>query len=145
MNKAVSLPRRYVLLYLSLAAAIIFTASIEVLAAVKDSARFLQWQAVGGVSGPEALDTYIALNLGAYFTKVLMPIVFSFYVYLAYRKFGVNVLFVFIWSVLGIGNLAYSLTNVAPLSGWFWCYCVLYACLVVGMVSLVGVIKESRK
>lgn len=60
----------------------------------------------------EAFNSYISLILTSMFLKLTIPMILSIHSYFSYRSIGINKLFVFIWTILLLGGLAYEIIGL---------------------------------
>lgn len=125
--------------------AIIMIASLEVLVKVKDIYFYDLW--VMSLPNPEeaSLDLYISLRMSLYFTKIIIPMSLGLLTYFTYKKKKLNGLFIFIWTVLSIGNMGYSLLDAAGNSILLWTYLFSHLTLVYFLLSLIPVLKDKTK
>lgn len=137
MHFGSSLSRKHLMIFLTLSALIIFTASVEVLFTVKSVSAYEIWLNYVGASGKEALGDFIALNMGLYFSKIIVPVIFALYSWVVYSKLKVGGLYVFIWSVLLVGNFFVSILGKPFSSPFFWVNLFAYVLLILSLVSCI--------
>jgi len=146
MTAYVKLPKKQLYGILVCCAVVIFAASLEVLFRVKDMALFEAWldfQTASGLDLPGTdFNTYVSLQLGAYFMQIVIPISYALYAYFAYTKIRINQLFVFIWAVLVLGSLAYSAVGSGFNSIFMYLYIPTHLALLYFTLSLTQVIRE---
>ncbi len=127
-------------------AIIIVTASLEVMVRVKDLSLFNAWildnQIMGDTS--QYLNQYISVCLSAFMTKIIIPVTFGIYTYFAYVKIRINGLFVFIWTVLNLGGLAYTVVEWQLGSIFFYISILGYAVMILTLLSLVDLIQQYK-
>lgn len=136
------LSKKRLLLFLVLSAVIIFVASLEVLVMVKSADAYDAWRAQ---SNSDDISAYVAIHMSLYFSKIIVPMVFSFFAYYTYKKLRVNGLFVFIWSVLFAGNFALSLLGKSLMSPLVWIYGITYVILIGSILSISMTSNEEEK
>ena len=125
---------------------IILSASLEVMFRVKDVTLFNQWIEQNKFVGDEALllSQYISLNLTVFFSKIIIPVMFGVYTYFAYIKLRINQLYVFMWTVLNLGGLAYTAIEMNLNSVFYYVSIIGYAVMLITILSLVDVIRENK-
>lgn len=137
MHFGSNLSRKHLMWFLILSAFIIFMASVEVLITVKSASTYAVWaEHIGGASR-EGFGDFIALNMGLYFSKIIVPVIFAIYSWVVYSKLKVNGLYVFIWTVLLVGNLFIAILGKSLLSPLFWLNLMAYVLLILGLVSCI--------
>jgi len=143
-NTPMPLNKLYVLLIAC--ALVIATASLEVMFRVKDLSLFNQWLADNKISGNSTLylSQYISVCLSAFITKIIIPVTFGIYTYFAYIKIRINQLYVFMWSVLNLGGLAYTIVEWQLGSIFFYITIFGYAVMLLTLLSLIDQIQEYK-
>lgn len=145
LNTNVKLPVKHLYVFLLTSAAIVFLNSIEVLFYVKDTLFFEEWaHSFDGQLYDGSFDMYVTARLSQYAMKVVIPTAFALYCYASFKYIRINTLFVFMWTVLVAGGLAYNLVGLEARSFLFPAYIVLHAVLLAAILSLVPVIRASR-
>lgn len=147
MTAYVKLPKKQLYGILVCCAIIIFCASLEVLFRVKDLDMFYAWLSfqADGATDPtlSSFNTYVGLQLGAYFMQIIIPMCYAIYSYFAYLKIRINHLFVFIWAILALGSLGYSSLGSGLNSVFIYIYIPAHLGLLYFTLSLTQVIREQ--
>ncbi len=143
VNTNPRLPVKQLYIFLTACALIILSSSLDVMIRVKDLNLFDQWRLASGIEADlnDLFNAYVTISLSIYFFKIIVPIIFGIYSYFAYKKIRVNQLFVFIWTVLNLGGLAYVLVERQYGSVFFYLSAVGYLINVITLLSLMDVIK----
>ena len=130
-------------------AVIIMMCSVEVMILTKDADVYRHWiqtlgNEVGGLTDTQIFNAYLSVQLSRYFIKVIVPIMVSIHSYFAYVKLRINKLFVLIWSILTVGELAYHLSAMNLQSVLFYISLISYLFLIYSILSLNTVINLGR-
>jgi len=127
-------------------ALIIVSASLEVMFRVKDLSMFNQWLLENNLTGDSSLllGDYISVCLSAFTTKIIIPISFGIYTYFAYVKIRINPLYVFMWMVLNIGGLAYTVVEWQVGSVFFYVTLLGYCVMLLTLFSLIDQIQAYK-
>ncbi len=143
-NTPMPLNKLYILLISC--ALVIATASLEVMFRVKDLSLFNQWIADNNITGDSSviLSQYISVCLSAFITKIIIPVTFGIYTYFAYIKIRINQLYVFMWTVLNLGGLAYTVVEWQLGSIFFYITILGYAVMLLTLLSLIDQIQEYK-
>lgn len=146
MNTNTKLPEKKLYIILISCAIIILAASLEVMIRVKDLALFEEWVKASQlvVDRSDLLSQYISLNLSAFFSKIIVPVTFGIYTYYAYIKIRINALYVFMWSVLSLGGLAYTIIELQLNSILYYVSILGYVVLLFTILSLVDTIRDEK-
>jgi len=144
------LPKKHFYLILGPLAILIFILSIEILMRTKDVLLFEAFIASNtnipdNLSSQELFNIYVTGNLSMYFQKIIIPIGLSIHTYFALIKLRINKLFVFMWTILAIGSLAYTITGLKFTNFLMYIYIVLYMVVVLTLLSLIDVISNSEQ
>lgn len=124
---------------------IILSFSLEAMMRVKDISLFNIWfESQSGVERDAAFSVYVTALLSVYFQSVIAPIVFGVHTYFAYMKIRINKLFVFMWTVLLGGGLAYVVAGMQLGSIFFYLNIIIYMILIVTTLSLLSVINQTK-
>lgn len=97
-----------------------------------------------GVMHGGSLDMYVTARLSQYAMRITIPAAFAMYSYASYRFVRINALFVFMWTVLISGGLAYNLVGLEVRAFFFPAYIVLHGILLLAILSLIYVMRESN-
>ncbi len=130
---------------------IIAFSSIEVLMRVKDGNLFEAWQQAVISSGDydtgftPGMDEYVGVEMFKYIFKIIIPMGFGLLTFLTYKKLRLNRLFVFIWSVLLLGGLAYTFFELNFASIFYYLIIAGYLVLIVTVLSLSNEISNTKK
>ena len=146
MNTNTKLPTKKLYLILLSCALIIFISSLETMIKVKDTMLFNDWVESNQLIGNNALllNDYISINLSIFFSKIIIPVIFAIYTYYAYIKIRINQLYVFIWTVLNIGGLAYTVVELRLDSIFYYFNILGYVIMLLTLLSLIDVIRENK-
>ena len=148
MNQNTKLPTKQFYLLLITCSVIIFATSLDALFRVKDFALFNEWvisnELRGTATESELLSLFVSANLSVFFTKIIIPVTFALYTYYAYIKLRINKLFVFIWTVLNIGGLAYTIVEFRFDSLFYYVISLSYIFLIYHIVNLSDMIKVNN-
>lgn len=142
-------PKKHLYIILGTTGILIFILSLEVMMKVKDTSLFEYWvnsTDVGNVVEKQNLfQTYLTVNLSMYFQKIIIPMGLGIHTYFAYTKLRVNKLYVFIWTVLLLGSLAYALIAFNGGALFSYIYMALHGILVVTVLALLSVIHKHEQ
>lgn len=146
MHTGTKLPTKKLYIILISCAIIILTASLEVIIRVKDLALFEEWVRVTQLNGERSqlLSQYVSMNLTAFFSKIIVPATFGIYTYYAYIKIRINALYVFMWSVLCLGGLAYTVIEWQLGSMLYYVSILAYLVLLYTTLSLGEIIRANK-
>ncbi|GAB6109641.1 hypothetical protein [Fusibacter bizertensis] len=146
MNTNTKLPTNKLYLILFSCALIIFITSLETMFRVKDVMLYNHWVEANQLIGDKAqlLNDYISINLSVFFSKIIIPVLFAIYTYYAYIKIRINHLYVFIWTVLNLGGLAYTVVELRLDSVFYYINILGYVMLLLTLLSLIDVIREDK-
>ena len=148
LNEKIPKSKYYCILILT--SIIIFSISIESMFRVKDLSLFENWIAMNNISVnndydlSQAFNSYLILILSSMFLKIIIPASLSIYSYFAYTHIRINKLFVFIWTVLLLGGLAYELVSFNIGSVFFYINIIAYIFLIITIISLNSIIDRSK-
>lgn len=151
MLSNVKIPKRKYYLILIFTSAIIMSISLETMFRVKDIVLFEEWIQINNISVnsdyelSQIFNSYLILGLGTMFMKIIIPMALSIHSYFAYTRIRINRLFIFIWSVLLIGGLAYELIGFNLGSIFSYLNIIVYIVLIITILSLNSVIDISIK
>jgi len=129
---------------------IILSISIESLIRVKDISIFESWIKTNNISFTsdyeldQAFNSYISFILTTMFLKLTIPMALSIHSYFAYTRIRINKLFVFIWTVLLLGGLAYEIVGFNIVSVFFYINIITYIILIITINSLSSDIDKSK-
>lgn len=129
---------------------IILSISIESLIRVKDISIFESWIKTNNISLTsdyeldQAFNSYISFILTTMFLKLTIPMALSIHSYFAYTRIRINKLFVFIWTVLLLGGLAYEIVGFNIVSVFFYINIITYIILIITINSLSSDIDKSK-
>jgi len=149
MDGYTKLPKKNLMMILISSAVIIMMCSVEVMIMTKDADVYRHWiqtlgNEVGGLTDTQIFNAYLSVQLSRYFIKVIVPIMVSIHSYFAYVKLRINKLFVFIWTILITGELAYHLSAMNLQSVIFYISLFSYLFLIYSILSLNTVINSGR-
>ncbi|HCW73865.1 MAG TPA: hypothetical protein DHM90_08785 [Clostridiaceae bacterium] len=150
MNSYTKFPKRQLYIILIAVAFVIFISSLDVLMRVKDSQLFEIWRAEIQRSGafPEGFDPtfddYAGAEMFRYLFKIAIPMGFGLLTYLTYIKLRLNRIFVFIWSVLLVGGMAYTFFELNFGSVFYYLVIAGYLVLIITVLYLNGEIGSNK-
>ncbi len=127
---------------------IIMSISLESIIRAKDLHLFQNWMYTNNIELTSDLDyghafsSYIVFILSTMFMKILLPGALSIHSYFAYTRLRINRLFIFIWSVLLLGGLAYELIGYNLGSIFFYINIIAYIGLIITIFSLNSVLDN---
>lgn len=140
------MPKKQFYIILIVVAILIMFSSMEVLMKVKDLALFDEWKNEAITLGLNDVnfDIYVSSQMSNYFAKIIIPVIFAIYTFFSYTKLRINTLFIFMWSVLILGSLGYSISDFNTHSLFFYGYIIGYAVLFFTVLSLLQIIQDSK-
>lgn len=146
INTNTPMPSKKLYILLISCAVVIVTASLEVMFRVKDLSLFNQFLLDNNITGDPSLylSHYISVCLSVFFTKIIIPVSFGIYTYFAYIKIRINQLYVFMWTVLNLGGLAYTAIEWQLDSVFFYVTILGYAVMLLTLLSLIDQIQEYK-
>lgn len=150
MNSYVRFPKKQLYIILISVAFIIFMGSIDVLMRGKDLQLFEQWRDAVTASGmyPEGFvptfDDYVGQEMFRYLFKIAIPMGFGLLTYVTYRKLRLNRIFIFIWTVLLTGGLAYTFFELNFGSVFYYLVMAGYLVLIITVLSLMKEMEINR-
>lgn len=146
MNTNTKLPLKKFYLILISCSVIIFAASLDVMFRVKDIQLFDSWLTQNEITGNRAdlFSNYVSLNLSVFVSKIIVPVSFAIYTYFAYVKIRINQLYVFMWIVLNLGGLAYTIIEFNFASPMYYLMILSYAVCIMTLVTLVDDIRANK-
>ncbi len=151
MNSYTKLPKKQLYSILLFCSIIILLESLTVMIKVKDSILFKEYLTNLGYSlesdtlNQEYFSSYVAQNLSYFFFNIIIPVFLSIHSYIAFISIRINKLFVFIWTVLLFGALAFSVIKFEFLSVFYYLNIFSYIFLIFIVLSLNKVIDSSNK
>lgn len=142
MNSNIKLPQRQLYLILIFCSIIIFLNCIEVMIKVKDIDLYEEW--IDSIPIPEDSNAedidyyqlYITTNLSHFFIKIIAPMVLGIYSYFAFKRTRINKIYVYIWTILLLGNLVFILVEQNFGSIFFYINTACYIILMITLLSL---------
>lgn len=145
MHSGTKLPKKKMYIILVSLSVIILSLSLETMMRVKDITLFDAWfENQSDVDRNTAFTIYVTANLSFYFQRVLLPMIFGLHTYFAYAKIRINKLFVFMWTVLLAGGLAFNVLTMSMSSVFFYVNNLVYLLLIGVTLSLIGIINENK-
>lgn len=145
MKEMVKLPQRHYWIIVVCSALAIFLATLEVIAQVKNPDLFQQWLTEMALQNQEGLfSIYLTGRLTHYAAIVIIPMTFALYTTFAANKLRINSLYIFMWTVLMLASLGYSVLGKSFDDGFLYAYGAVYSGIVITVLSLVDVIRESK-
>lgn len=150
MENNARLPLKQLNIILIASAAIIFSSSLEVLIRVKDSGLFEVWKENALLAGyftqnmPPTFDDYVVGEMFRYMFRIIIPIGFSLFSYYTYRKLRLNRLFIFVWSVLLLGGMAYTFFELNFNSIFYYIVLIGFVVMLITVLSLNEEIRNNK-
>lgn len=120
----------------------ILALSMEVLMVVKDRALFLEWYEEIMASNPsalseeEAFDTYVSGQIFLYMLNLAIPVGLALHTFYSYVKKGINRLFIYLWTIMLLGGLAFTAISLNFDSLFYYIRIILYFVLIGTTLSL---------
>lgn len=149
MDSGTQLPKKQTIIILSTLSVLILFISLESMIKIKDLQLYEIWYESFevekmGISENEAFSVYVTGQLAMYFFNIIVPMIFGIHVFLAYTKLRINKLFIFIWSVLLLGSLAYRLVEKDYTSVFFYMTSIGYGVVLWNLWSLTPIINGNE-
>jgi len=150
MENNARLPLKQLNIILIASVAIIFSSSLEVLIRVKDSGLFEVWKENALLAGyftqnmPPTFDDYVVGEMFRYMFRIIIPIGFSLFSYYTYRKLRLNRLFIFVWSVLILGGIAYTFFELNFNSIFYYIVLIGFVVMLITVLSLNEEIRNNK-
>lgn len=147
-NEKIPKSRYYLILIFT--SIIILSISLESIFRAKDLSLFENWLDINNMTPVDDYDfnqgfnSYIVIILSNMFLKIMIPASLSIYSYFAYIRIRINRLFIFIWTVLLLGGLAYEVVGLNIGSIFFYINIIAYIGLILTIVSLDSLIDRSK-
>lgn len=150
MDGYTKLPKKQLYLILGPLGTLILLLSLEVMMMTSDPAIFEHWMESNKAMNPGfdevgLFNIFISGNISLYFQKIIVPIGLSLHSYFAFVKLRIGKLFVFMWSVLLIGSLAYTIIGLNFGNVFMYIYIVIYIVVFFTLVSLLGIINNNER
>lgn len=142
MDSNTKLPQKYLYLILILCSIIIFSNCIEVMINVKDIDIYREWlnklKELGETIAEDVdyYQLYVSANLSHFFIKILVPMILGIYSYFVFKRSKINKIFIYVWTVLLLGNLAFILIELKVDSIFFYINIICYIILIITLLSL---------
>jgi hypothetical protein len=149
MNSGTQIPKKQTVVILSALSVLILFISLESMIRIKDLQLFRSWYesfevSKMSISESEAFNVYVTGQLALYFFRIVVPMIFGIHVFVAYVKLRINKLFIFIWSVLLLGSLAYRLVDKDYTSVFFYINSIGYGVVLWNLWSLTPIINGNE-
>jgi len=118
---------------------------------VKDGSRFYQWfeeiqQSEGQVvSKEEAFDTYVSGQILLYMLNLVIPLGFALHSFFAFKKERINSLFIYLWMIMLMGGMAFTLISWNVHSLFYYIRIMAYLVLIGTTLSLIRDVGISKK
>ncbi|HSL87204.1 MAG TPA: hypothetical protein VK861_09745 [Bacteroidales bacterium] len=150
MNSYTRFPKKHLYIILAAVASIIFISSIDVLMRVKDVDFFNVWSrdVISSGAYPDGFiptfDDYVGVEMFRYLFKIAVPMGFGLLTYLTYMKLRLNRIFIFMWSVLLVGGMAYTFFELNFGSVFYYLVVAGYLVLIITVISLNSEIDSSK-
>ena len=151
MAENYSATRKKLYILLIIISILILVLSIEALMEVKDRALFLEWfdevqsQEEASITEAEAFDTYVSGNILLYMLNLVIPLGFALHIFFAYQKAKINSLFIYLWFIMLMGGMAFTLISWNFQSLFYYIRMIAYLVLIATTLSLSKEIGISKK
>ncbi len=151
MDENYSATRKKLYILLIIISILILVLSIEALMEVKDRALFLEWfdevqsQEEASITEAEAFDTYVSGNILLYMLNLVIPLGFALHIFFAYQKAKINSLFIYLWFIMLMGGMAFTLISWNFQSLFYYIRMIAYLVLIATTLSLSKEIGISKK
>lgn len=142
MNFNIKLSQKQLYIILIFCSVIIFLNCIEVMINVKDIGLYEQWMDIAQKSnGYDDKDVdyyqlYLTNNLSHFFIKIIVPMALGIYSYFVFKFTKINKIYVFTWTILLLGSLAFVVLERKFDSIFYYINIVCYIALIVTLLSL---------
>lgn len=147
MNNYRIFPKTQFYIIMSVVALLLFVLTIEVLFNVKYDVNFDAWfleNITGDITRIEAFQIYKFSHLTAYLYYSMIPILFGVQTYFAYTKTRVSKLYIFLWILLFIPLLIFSVIKLEFDSVFYYMKVILYLTIIISVLSLyIKVFKQG--
>lgn len=150
MNSYTKLPKKQLYYILILSSIIIFSETIAVMMKVKDIDLFTNYLMESALSIDlsqaynQQFSSYVALNLSYFFFNIIIPVSISIHSFIAFLSIRISKLFVFIWTVLLLGGMAYTIVGFNFRSVFDYINIISYLILLGTLLSLNKVIDNIK-
>ena len=150
MNSYTKLPKKQLYSILLLCSIIILSETLTVMIKVKDINLFkvylikLGFTLDLGSLYSEHFSSYVAMNLSYFFFNILITVIIIIHSYIAFISIRISKLFVFIWTVLVRGALAYTKLGFNFQSIFYYINITCYIFLLITILSLNKVIDNIK-
>lgn len=139
------MPQRHYWIIVSCTALVIMLATLEVIVQVKNPDLFQLWLKEMALEQQAGIfSIYLTAQLTHYAAIVMIPMTFALYTTFAANKLRINGLYIFMWTVLMLASLGYSVLGKTFNDGFLYAYGAVYGGIVLTVLSLVDVIRESK-
>lgn len=144
MHTNTQLPKKHFYLMITFCAILIMCESLQVLVSVKNPKYFTFWAEMLQNSAEATFAVYLNVQLMTFFMNVITPMMLGLHSYVAFVKIRIGKLFVFIWTVLLLGGLAYTVMEWNVYSGFYYVKILSYVLIILTVLSLNAVINEHK-
>ena len=150
MNSYTKLPKKQLYSILIISSIIILSETISVMIKVKDISLFKEYLINLGYTLEissiynEQFNSYVAMNLSYFFFNIIIPVTISIHSYISFISIRISKLFVFIWTVLILGALAYTIIRLNLQSLFYYISILSYILLLLTILSLNNVIDNIK-
>ena len=142
MEANTKLPQKQFYFIILACALVIFCECLQVMMRVKNPNDYIVWTEVMG--DQMTFEVYLAVQMSNFFMKVGIPAMLGIYAYIALVKVRIGNLFVFIWTVLLCGGLAYTVIEWDFTSIFYYLRIIGYGIGILTILSLIKIIKEEK-
>lgn len=151
MNSYTKLPKKHLYFILLFSSIIIMSESLTVMIKVKDINLFKDYLINLGFTlesdtlYQEYFSSYVAQNLSYFFFSIIIPVFLSIHSYFAFISIRISKLFIFIWTVLILGALTYTVIKFNLQSVFYYLNIFCYILLILTILNLNKVIDSGNK
>lgn len=142
MEATTKLPNKHFYWIIFACALIICCECLQALIIVKDVHYYELW--IGEIGEPIAFEVYVAIQMSFFLMKVIIPMMLGIYAYVSLIKVRIGRLFVFIWTVLLVGGIGYTIVEWQLQSIFYYFKIIGYLIGIMTVTSLMKVIKEEK-
>ena len=150
MNSNIKLPQKELYFILIFCSIIIFLNSIEVMIKVKDMDLYKEWMYKLEESenlndaDMDYYELYLTYELRLFFMKIIIPIGLGIYSYFASKFIRINKIYVYIWTILLLASLVFTVFQVQFDSIFYYINIICYIVLVYTLLSLNKLINNGE-
>lgn len=137
----VLLPKKHFYLILSLCSMIIFCECLEAIVSVKQLRNYVFVNPSTSIEQVQILMVFYMMN---FLMRIVPFMILGIHSYIAFTKFPINNIFVFIWCVIMIGILLFNLKDFDFYSLFYYLRFIGNFALILTVFNLTKVIKSKK-